>query len=107
MRISDQYQAMKRSGVKFRNSALFSGSVFLLLKTTISPILCPEFFWKSSTRSSVKINAMSVQVSVEGHHLSIVGQGITEIPVELGQQYGESVTELDFTENAIRYAILD
>lgn len=46
---------------------------------------------------------MSYQVSVEGHHLSIVGQGIAEIPAELGTQYGETVTELDFTENAIRY----
>lgn len=46
---------------------------------------------------------MSYQVSVEGHHLSIVGQGIAEIPAELGAQYGETVTELDFTENAIRY----
>ena len=46
---------------------------------------------------------MSYQVSVEGHHLSIVGQGITEIPADLGAQYGETVTELDFTENAIRY----
>lgn len=46
---------------------------------------------------------MSYQASVEGHHLSIVGQGIAEIPAELGAQYGETVTELDFTENAIRY----
>lgn len=49
---------------------------------------------------------MSFQASLEGSHLSVVGQGLEEIPIELGETHGEIVTELDLTENAIRYVLL-
>lgn len=46
---------------------------------------------------------MACQPTVEGSHLSVIGQGLEEIPSELGVEYGSTITELDFTENAIRY----
>ena len=50
--------------------------------------------------------AMAYQAAVEGTHLSIIGQGIEEIPADLGITHGSTITELDFTENAIRYVSL-
>lgn len=46
-------------------------------------------------------------VTFQGAHLSIVGQGITSIPVELAKTYGEDAKELDLSDNCIQYVFLE
>lgn len=46
---------------------------------------------------------MSYEASHDGNRLSIVGQGLHEIPSDLARKYGTEIEVLDLTGNAIRY----
>jgi hypothetical protein len=43
-----------------------------------------------------------ITVSLNGDSLSIVGQGLEQIPPELGTKYGHIVKRLDLTENSLK-----
>eukprot|EP00003_Mantamonas_plastica_P001960 TRINITY_DN1141_c0_g1_i3.p1 TRINITY_DN1141_c0_g1~~TRINITY_DN1141_c0_g1_i3.p1 ORF type:complete len:221 (+),score=42.07 TRINITY_DN1141_c0_g1_i3:428-1090(+) len=43
-----------------------------------------------------------IEITVDGEHLSCVGQDIQEIPIEFGESYGDTIKYLDLSYNQIK-----
>jgi hypothetical protein len=54
---------------------------------------------------AVDVLSMDLNISVNEDRLSIVGQGLTAIPSDLGTKYGHLIKHLDLSDNNLTYAI--
>jgi hypothetical protein len=61
--------------------------------------LCTPTFLGVICHSAQLLFNMNVNISVNEDHLSIVGQGLTAIPSDLGTKYGHLIKYLDFSDN--------
>jgi hypothetical protein len=48
---------------------------------------------------------LEFSLSDDGKHLSIIDQNLQEVPVELGERYGHTVTELALSYNELKYVV--
>lgn len=95
--------------ISVNSMVLFSVLFFLgTFEISVNSMLLVRFFVcrQISAPRSAYLLMESYQETFEGGHLSIVGQGLTEIPAGLAAKYGDSVTELDLTDNNIRHVHL-
>lgn len=48
----------------------------------------------------------NIEISFDGSHLSIVGQGLDHIPEYLGKKYGENTKQLDLSDNNLKFVFM-